>query len=129
MEVDVVHLNRRRDGMRSYFRVGAKVCHRIEVFHPDLVHVMYGGFMADQVTQAVRKCPAVVSFCGSDLLGELLSGWKRKFIAACGIRASWRAARRARGVVVKSKNLEAALPRCVDRQKVRIIPNGIDLDR
>lgn len=129
MEVDLLHVNRRREGMRSYFRVGAEACERIQVFHPHLVHVMYGGFMADQVTRAIRRCPTVVSFCGSDLLGELLSGWKRKFIAACGIRASWRAARRARGVIVKSKNLEAALPRSVDRQKVRIIPNGIDLER
>jgi glycosyltransferase involved in cell wall biosynthesis len=33
------------------------------------------------------------------------------------------------GIIVKSRNLVEALPASVDRSKVRIIPNGIDLER
>jgi glycosyltransferase involved in cell wall biosynthesis len=90
---------------------------------------MYGGILADLVTRNVDDRPVVVSFCGSDLLGERLSGSIRRWIAKYGVLASHRAARRAQGVVVKSKNLQNALPDSVDRSKVRIIPNGIDLER
>ena len=40
-----------------------------------------------------------------------------------------RAARRANGIIVKSKNLHDALPADLPPSKIRIIPNGIDLDR
>jgi teichuronic acid biosynthesis glycosyltransferase TuaC len=58
-----------------------------------------------------------------------LSGILRKLISGYGILASHRAARRACGIVVKSKHLQAVLPDDVDRSKVRIIPNGVDLER
>jgi glycosyltransferase involved in cell wall biosynthesis len=90
---------------------------------------MYGGVMAYQVTRAITDWPVIVSYCGSDLLGELLSGFLRKWIAGYGVIASLKATRRASGIVVKSKNLQDALPKDVDRSKVRIIPNGVDLDR
>lgn len=90
---------------------------------------MYGGVMANVMTRVVRDRPTVVSFCGSDLLGELLSGSVRKIISRIGVRASWRAARRASGVIVKSRNLLDSLPKDINRSKIRIIPNGIDLTR
>lgn len=129
VEIEVLYLNRRRDGTQVYAQAGERALERARDFRPTVVHVMYGGVMADRVTRAVRDVPIVVSFCGSDLLGERLSGWKRKLIAGWGVWSSWRAARRARGIVVKSKNLERALPRSIDRAKVRIIPNGVNLDR
>jgi len=89
---------------------------------------MYGGVIADKVTREVDGRPSIVSYCGSDLLGENFSGVVRKIISKYGIRASHRAARRARGIVVKSRNLYDALPKDINRSKVRIIPNGIDLD-
>jgi teichuronic acid biosynthesis glycosyltransferase TuaC len=90
---------------------------------------MYGGVMADQVTRTVNDRPTVVTFHGSDLLGEHLSGTVRKLIAGYGVWASWNAARRAHRVVTVSKSLRDALPRNVKRSKVSIIPNGIDLQR
>jgi glycosyltransferase involved in cell wall biosynthesis len=85
--------------------------------------------MSDMVTAAVDGKPTVVSFCGDDLLGELLSGPVRKFISKCGILSSYRAARRSHGIVVKSKNLQDALPDDIPPSKIRIIPNGIDTER
>jgi teichuronic acid biosynthesis glycosyltransferase TuaC len=90
---------------------------------------MYGGIMADQVTQSVGDRPVFVSFCGTDLLGQPLVGCFRKLSAKYNVWASHRAARRATGIVVKSRNLFDALPPDVNRSKVRIIPNGVDLER
>ena len=85
--------------------------------------------MAEQVTRTVRRVPTVVTFHGSDLLGERLSGIVRRIVSGYGIRASWKAARRASGIVAVSQKLSHSLPADVDRCKVRVIPNGIDLDR
>jgi glycosyltransferase involved in cell wall biosynthesis len=126
--VHVMFLDRDRKGVRAYFDVGRRVSEQCATFDADVVHVMYGGVLADQVTSWVTTKPVVVSFCGSDLLGELLSGSLRRLISAYGVRASHRAARRASAVVVKSMNLHNALPRGLDRSKVHIVPNGVNLE-
>jgi glycosyltransferase involved in cell wall biosynthesis len=127
--VDVMVVDRWVRGMGSYLTMGAELRSRIKQVQPDVVHVMYGGILAEEATRVCENRPIVVSFCGSDLLGELLSGPGRRIISECGVLASHIAARRALGIVVKSRNLEEALPATVDRSKVRIIPNGIDLGR
>ncbi|MGE0826101.1 MAG: glycosyltransferase [Candidatus Binatia bacterium] len=129
VEVDVFFLDRARLGMRSYGGLGRQVRARLTASQPDIVHVMYGGIMADVVTRVITDRPTVVSFCGSDLYGEHLSGYLRKVIAGYGVLASHRAAQRATGVIVKSKLLREKLPRTLDQSKVRIIPNGVDLDQ
>jgi len=127
--VETLLVDRVQNGMSAYFSIGRKLRLAMADVEPDIVHSMYGGVMADMATRAVDAKPTVVSFCGDDLLGELLSGPVRKFISKYGIIASYRAARRAKGIIVKSRNLEAALPAGIPSSKVRIIPNGIDLDR
>jgi glycosyltransferase involved in cell wall biosynthesis len=129
LDVDVMYVNRIHGGMKEYRNLGARVRPRIAAFQPDIVHVMYGGVMADQVTRAVYDRPVVVSFCGADLLGEPLAGYVRTFISKFGVRSSHKAARRAQGIIVKSKNLYDVLPGDIDRSKVRIIPNGVDFER
>jgi glycosyltransferase involved in cell wall biosynthesis len=129
LDVDVLFVNRREKGVSTYLTMGADLRKRIEQFQPDVVHVMYGGVLAERVTSIVKDRPLVVSFCGSDLLGEHLSGPLRRVISEYGVLASHFAAKRAHGIIVKSQNLEGALPLTVNRSKVRIIPNGINLDR
>lgn len=129
VEVDLVFLDRMQDGIRVYQGVGKKIRLKIEEFKPDLIHIMYGGVMADLITQAVNHLPMVVTFHGSDLLGENLSGFWRALISRYGMYASWRAAGRAKGIVVVSKTLQKALPKSIDQSKVSIIPCGIDLER
>jgi len=129
LTVELMFVDRGQRGMRAYLGLGRQVRSRIAELQPDLVHVMYGGVMAEEVTRAVKDRPTVVTFHGSDLLGENLSGSLRKLIARCGVLASWAAARRASGIVVVSKVVQRALPRIADRSKVRVIPCGIDLDR
>ena len=122
-------VDRAEKGIRAYRSLSKKVRMRIAKSQPALVHAMYGGIMADRVTRAVDDRPAIVSFCGSDLKGEVLSGYLRGWIANYGVLASWSAARRARGIVVKSRNLQNLLPQDVELSKFWIIPNGIDLNR
>ncbi|WNM60274.1 glycosyltransferase family 4 protein [Candidatus Nitrospira neomarina] len=129
INVDVLVVERAGGGMKEYLGLRKRLLTRCESFCPDIVHSMYGGVMANVTTRVVRDRPTVVSFCGSDLLGELLSGYLRKIVSGFGVRASWRAARRATGVVVKSRNLLDSLPKDINLSKVRIIPNGIDLVR
>jgi glycosyltransferase involved in cell wall biosynthesis len=127
--VEILLVDRVRKGMTAYWSIGRELRAAMADFEPDIVHSMYGGVMADMVTRAVDAKPTIVSFCGDDLLGELLSGTVRKFVSKYGILASHRAARRANGIIVKSKNLQDALPADVTPTKVRIIPNGVDLER
>lgn len=129
MTVTVLTADRTKLGYRAYANLGARVRAEASGQQVDLVHVMYGGVMAQAVLLGSRAHPTVVSFCGSDLLGENLPGLLRRIAVAIGVRCSRRAAWQADGVVVKSKNLRNALPARVDRNRVRIIPNGVDMDR
>jgi glycosyltransferase involved in cell wall biosynthesis len=90
---------------------------------------MYGGVMADAVTRALPGYPVLVSFCGTDLLGGETHGVLKRFAVRYGALASRRAAGRAAGIIVKSRNLFHALPREIDRSRVWIVPNGVDVSR
>jgi len=129
VHVDLLNLTRQDAGRRVYRGLSSRVKQTVEASQPDVVHVMYGGVMADITTRAIRERPVVVSFCGSDLLGGRAVGTVNQLAVRYGVFASRRAARRAAGVVVKSRNLFEALPRSVDRGRVWIIPNGIDFSR
>lgn len=128
VEVQVHLVDRITQGMSAYYTMLAPVRDIIRSFAPDLLHVMYGGVMADQLLRKITNLPRLVTFHGSDLLGENLSGLARKWISHYGILCSRRAARRAEGVVVVSERLKKALPR-LDPGKVRVIPCGIDVQR
>lgn len=129
LNVQVLLVDRGQKGMFEYRRVRSMVRKACKDFDPDIVHCMWGGVMADIVTRAITDRPTVISICGSDLLGNLYNGIFRKVVSYVGIYACIRAANRADGVVVKSMNLMKALPKTVSPTKVRIIPNGVDLDR
>lgn len=129
VEIDLLHLDRQQHGRRAYSGLSDKVRRSIEASEPDLVHLMYGGVAADVVTREIRERPVLVSFCGTDLLGGGGRSPLGRLSCLYGVRASRRAATRATGIVVKSQNLEKALPSGVDRSKVWIVPNGVDLSR
>ena len=110
LEVKVVFIDRRREGALAYYRMSPVVRAALREFQPDLIHVMYGGVMADHVTRWAGLPPVVVTFHGSDLLGENLSGLRRKLLSHYGVRCSKKAACRAAGVVVVARHLLKALP-------------------
>lgn len=127
VDVDVEFFDRLAQGARVYRDVSRVVRNRLATGRYDLVHVMYGGVLAALVTGAA-DAPTIVSFCGSDLLGEPCSGVARRAAAHVGVVASRRAARRATFLIVMSRNLERVLPADIDRSRVRVIPDGVDTD-
>src|ERR1043166_6933949 len=72
VEVKVLFLDRRHNGIGIYRQTQPLVKRELAEFSPDLVHVMYGGVMASQTTAIWGLPPTLVSFHGSDLLGENL---------------------------------------------------------
>ncbi len=129
LEVEVVFVDRVSKGMGAYYSMIAPIRDLMNTFAPDVLHVMYGGVMAERVTRKLNHVPRIVTFHGSDLLGENLSGIRRKLVSRYGVLCSWRAAKRAEGVVVVSNRLKVSLPKGLDARKIRVIPCGIDLAR
>jgi teichuronic acid biosynthesis glycosyltransferase TuaC len=129
VEADVLFVDRPGEGRGAYRSLARRVRQAVSSSSPDLVHVMYGGVMADTVTRVVADRPVLVTFCGADLEGNATSGPLGALSARYGVLASKRAARRADGVVVVSRNLYEALPESLDYSRVWIIPNGVDLSR
>jgi teichuronic acid biosynthesis glycosyltransferase TuaC len=129
LDVSVMHVNRHEEGMKVYLGLPRQLKAEINRFQPDIVHAMYGGIIAERVTRIVKDRPTIITFHGSDLLGQHLDGSLRRVIAAYGVFASKRSARRADGIVAVSRVLQNALPREIVQTKVRIIPCGIDLER
>ena len=129
IEVEVCHLDRQTEGRGVYRGLSGKVEGLVAASNPDLVHVQYGGVLASNVTRTVRDRPVLVSFCGDDLLGGAGGGILDRAARSYNVLASRRAAAQAAGIVVKSRNLFEALPQGVDRGRVWILPNGVDLSR
>jgi teichuronic acid biosynthesis glycosyltransferase TuaC len=129
LDVRVLLVDRKQEGPLAYYRLGSRVAKATSEFAPDVVHVMYGGVMADQIVRRQRSRPVVVTFRGSDLLGENFSGWARKIISRYGVYCSKRAAKLADGVVVVARHLVRVLNASVAGKKVHVIPSGIDLER
>jgi len=129
LDVEVCLVERASRGVSSYVGLQRRLQSRICAIEPDIIHVMYGGVIARAATRVSTQTPVVVSFCGSDLLGSSSSALIPKLMAEYGVWASHRAAIQADGIIVKSANLLNALPANVNRSKVKVIPNGVDLER
>jgi teichuronic acid biosynthesis glycosyltransferase TuaC len=129
VEVDVLHLPRYELGREVYRGLGKKVKRLVAASDPDLVHVAYGGVMANAVTRSIRDRPVLVTFHGSDLLAGRANGLLDAVALRLGVRASHQAARRAAGIIVVSRSLSDSLPRSIDRSRVWLVPNGVDLSR
>jgi glycosyltransferase involved in cell wall biosynthesis len=125
--IEMVHLARRDNGRSVYRNLAQRIRRAIAETDPDLLHVMYGGVMAEVATRAARDRPVLVAFCGSDLLGGDATGIVQHASTRYSLFASRRAAHRAAGITVKSRNLYDALPEAVDLAKVWILPDGVDL--
>jgi len=128
LDVDVLCIQRSERGRGVYYQLGQTVQANIKKFNPDVVHAMYGGIMAERITRIVSDRPVVVSFCGTDLLGGTFFNFLKRVTVRLNVYASHLAARRAAAIIVKSNNLKNALPSHINRNKVRIIPNGVDLE-
>src|SRR5256885_4850054 len=121
LEVRVLFVDRRQEGPLTYYRLRDKIGRAVADFEPDVIHVMYGGVMADQIVRRHHVRPVVVTFHGSDLLGENLSGLARKIVSRYGVYCSRRAAKSAEAVVVVARHLGKVLNGVASAGKVRVI--------
>ncbi|MCA1610805.1 MAG: glycosyltransferase [Acidobacteria bacterium] len=126
--IEVVLFDRLKEGVRSYFGVGARLAEPIRTFDPDVIHVLYGGVLADRVARTAADRPVVVTYHGSDLQGSALAPLRVQLMAEYGVWCSRRAARHAAGIIVVARHLVRFLPE-ESRPKARVIPCGIDLER
>lgn len=127
VQVDIAHVRRDLEGRGVYRHLSADVSKRLRSRAYDLIHVMYGGVMAERVTR-IAPVPVVISFCGSDLNGVPLGSLGTRLSAWYGVRASRRAADRAAAIIVKSESLRRRLPGSIDASRIVVVPNGVDLD-
>lgn len=128
VDVNVLFFDRIQAGRATYAALPNLLREEMERIKPDLVHTMYGGIMAAMVAGSI-KIPHIVSFCGSDLLGEIYRNPLKIISTQFGIKASHYSAKKSSAVIVKSLNLRRALPRSIPHEKIHTIPNGIDLDQ
>jgi glycosyltransferase involved in cell wall biosynthesis len=126
---EILFLDRRTEGRHVYRGLRSRLRRVLDASPADLVHVMYGGVMAERATRACGDRPVVVTYHGSDLQGSLGAGPLERLSAAYGVWCSRRAALRARGVVLVAAHLARRLPGELPPERVRVIPCGIDLER
>jgi teichuronic acid biosynthesis glycosyltransferase TuaC len=126
LSVDLLLVDRLEEGRGAYRQLPGRLIARLAEARYDLIHVMYGGVMAEAVTRAA-SVPVVISFCGSDLNGTPAAPMPARLSARYGVWQSHRAARRSAAIITKSQSLAARLPTGIDPSKVFVIPNGVDL--
>src|ERR1043166_1288543 len=86
LEVRLLLIDRRREGPFVYYRMAPKIRGAIAEFKPDLIHVMYGGVMAEKIAQVGDSPAIILTFHGSDLLGKNLAGLSAKLMARYGVQ-------------------------------------------
>ena len=128
LEIDVLYVNRREDGMRVYAGLPALLRKSVGRTKPNLVHVMYGGIMSQIARHVIRDRPVIVTFHGSDLLGQPFERPLRRLLAASGVLASRQAAKKCDGIIVVAEHLLEKLPQNIPSSRVQVIPCGIDLE-
>lgn len=129
VDIEVLHIDRALQGRSAYFSVRRQVSQAISTANPDIVHVMNGGALSFFTATTVGRTPLVISFCGSDLLGDPQVSWKRRSMGRITVLASKAAALRADAIIAKSKQLAAQVPAAVPAEKVHVIPNGVDFNQ
>lgn len=106
--MDVVHIATRRSRL-NYLLGIRQVGRALDAQHFDLIHVHFG--LCGLTTAWQRRCPVVISYCGSDIMHPL------------NLRLSRWVARRAATIIVKSERLK----RVLGDARAHVIPNGVDL--
>src|SRR5256885_10382972 len=122
--VDVLPLIVGRTGAGGLSASRAAVRDALRREKADLVHVYYG--LSGAALPFVVSPPVVSPLCGSDVLWWLYSPSPRPLLeGAVSLITAWRAAR----VIVQSPIMKRALWLGALRQRVAVVPTGIDLQR
>src|SRR5580765_7837834 len=118
LECEMLCVDRMTKGMRAYTTLPDELRTKLKTYEPHLVHAHYGGVLADMVTRTVQDRPTIVTFHGTDLLGQPFASPLRRLASGYGVFASRKAARRCDGLVIVAEHLRRALPKDVKNSKV-----------
>lgn len=117
---------RDRRSIRGLLAGGRALRRTAQEFQADVVHVHYGAAQALAAVLFSDK-PVVVSFCGSDLLGNYTpsgcktwSGWLSRLLSQLASLGCCRS-------IAKSEELRQSLWFARARRRCDLIPNGVDL--
>lgn len=126
VEVDYTFLGNRKSP-KKLVQSGWKLFRLTKDEKIDLVHAMWGA-TTGLICVLFSNVPVIISFCGSDLLGNYASNGKSTLSGKLSSLLSKLSALFAGGIIVKSSHLKQSLWPWT-RKKAKIIPNGIDLQR
>src|SRR6185312_17084351 len=102
---------------------------KINFFKPDLIHVHTGSTTSFLVALArKKKVPWIITFGGSELLGNHQAGMKWKIRDKLSILLSMISARLSNGIICVSKNLQSVLPNSTLKKSI-VIPRGVDIEQ
>ena len=122
IHVDYGHFSDRKS-ISALWKAGKKI--RKMSRDVDVVHVLWGTTTA-LITVLFSKKPVVISFCGSDLLGNVNEFGDITFSGRISRLLSQISALGAKRIITKSEQMKRFLWR-PSRRKCSAIPNGVDL--
>lgn len=114
-----------RKSIRAIWKGGFKLRNICKKENIDIVHVYWGTTTALMVV-LFSPVPIVVSFSGSDLLGQVNPSGKKTISGLVSRIISVFSGYFAKGIITKSEIMKSGLPGPLKR-KTTVIPNGIDL--
>lgn len=116
-----------RRSFRGLIQGGCALRRMAHEFQADVVHVHYGAAQAFMAVLFSPR-PVVVSFCGSDLLGNYDQKGRRTWSGILSGLLSRLGAIGCRRAIAKSQELKQALWLPFLRSKCEVIPNGVDIE-
>lgn len=117
-----------RTSVCGLFRNIVRLRRELVMSNASIVHAMYGSATALVAAILSPGRSLVISFCGDDLLGTPVDGWRRRVRERLARWIGILAALFADVLIVKSRNLQLSLPAILQRRCV-ILPNGVDCER
>lgn len=122
-----IFLFKNRRSLPGLVRGGLALRRMAHDFNADLVHVHFGAAQCVVGVLFAGK-PVVISFCGSDLLGNYDSTGEKTWSGRLSGMLSRVGAVGCRRAIAKTQELKESLWLSGLRKKCDVIPNGVDLD-
>ncbi len=117
-----------RTSVACMFRDFRRLKQEMQAFAPDVVHAHYGSMVGLIGWLLARgKVPFMVTYCGDDLEGTPLPGFKWAVRSRLSRWISVLLAMPSNPIIVNSRSLQMGLPERV-HHKCEVLPNGVDMN-
>jgi teichuronic acid biosynthesis glycosyltransferase TuaC len=126
-EIDTFGFANRRSFV-GLWKSGMALRKKIHSFVPDVIHVHFAAAQG-LVTVLFSSKPVIISFCGSDLLGNYDSTGRKTWSGYLSIVLSQLSAWGASRCIAKTAELKQALWFSAWQEKCEVIPNGVSFEQ